>query len=589
MHLLAKLPILSRYGLVVACLGWLAGLAAIVPAFGQDVMDQTILDEIQQPPGGTVTRQQPTVQPDQVPPAAPTASNAYPNANPGGSHDTRSASPKLFGSQLFAQPTIVAQLQSTNPTYLMDTGDRVAINVWGGASYTGVQTIDADGNIVLPEVGPIHLRGKSSKDLNAIIRGEASKVFTENVGTYATLLTRQPIGVFVTGAVKNPGRYAGESKGSLIAFLAQAGGIDEDSGSFRDIRVLRNQQVIARIDLYDFLLAGSMPPIALTEDDTIVVGAQGTTVTVDGEVKNPYRFEVSTQGTTGRDLMSLARPKPNVAYVSVNGVRGGNPYSAYLTLQQFLSTPLVNGDDYSFASDGVNDTIFVSVDGQSSGASRLAVPRNAQLGDVLKYVKVDPATADIDSIYLRRKSVADQQAHALDLSLNELQRAVLTGPAATEGDAQVRAQEATLVEQFVKQARTIHPEGRVVLAGNASAMRTTLESDDEIVIPVKSNLVLISGEVRLPQTVLYAPGETVSEYARSAGGFTERADTSNFVIIRRSGAVEMGGSRIKVEAGDNIMVMPEVGTHGFVVFKEIIGILYQIAVAAGVTLNAAGY
>jgi hypothetical protein len=216
------------------------------------------------------------------------------------------------------------------------------------------------------------------------------------------------------------------------------------------------------------------------------------------------------------------------------------------------------------------------------------VPRNARLGDVLKYIKVDPDTADIDSIYLRRKSVARQQAHALELSLNELQRSVLTGPAATEGDAQVRTQEAAMVEQFVSQARLIRPEGRVVLAGNASAMRTTLEPDDEIVIPTKSNLILISGEVRLPQTVLYERGKSISGYASAAGGFTERADSSNFVVIRRSGAVETGG-RITVQPGDNIMVMPETGTHGFVVFKEIVGVLYQIAIAAAVTLNSTGF
>jgi protein involved in polysaccharide export with SLBB domain len=585
MHFHHILSNAARHVLVAASF-FLIGLIWVAPAIAQNATDQAIFDAIQ-PPDNGATNQQMLPRPggqEAVPPAGlpvqtpPPAYNAKPEKAP----------PKLFGSQLFAEPTIVAQLQSTNPNYLMDTGDRVSINIWGGASYTGVQTVDADGNIFLPEVGPVHLGGRSSAALNGIIRGAASKVFTENVGTYATLLTRQPIGVFVTGGVKNPGRYAGESKGSLIGFLAQAGGVNEDSGSFRDIRILRGQQVIARVDLYNFLLDGSMPPLALVEDDTIMVGAQGPTVTVEGEVKNPYRFEISTMGTTGLDLMYLARPKPNVAYVSVSGVRSGNPYSAYLPLQQFLAMPLVNGDDYGFGADGVNDTIFVSVTGQSAGASKLAVPRNAQLGDVLKYIKVDPATADIDSIYLRRKSVADQQAEALDLSLNQLQRAVLTGPAATEGDASVRTQEAELVEQFVRRARLIRPEGRVVLAGNPSAMHTTLELDDEIVIPTKNNLILISGEVRLPQTVLYEPGKTISHYASAAGGFTERADTSNFVVIRRSGAVETGG-HISVQPGDNIMVMPEVGTHGLVVFKEFVGILYQLAVGAGVTLNAAGF
>ncbi len=564
------------------------GQQLIQPAVGQDAMNQSILDSIQNP-GASASGQRslPPAKPPENDPAVPPTQAPYDDTTEKSGLDTSRGKrePRLFGAQLFANPTIVAQLQSTNPDYLMDTGDRVAINVWGGISYSGMQTIDAEGNIFLPEVGPIHLGGKPSSQLNALIRAGAGQVFTENVGTYATLMTRQPIGVFVTGAVKNPGRYAGESTGSLIGFLAQAGGVNEESGSFRDIQVLRNQKVIERIDLYKFLFDGAMPPLALAEDDTILVGAQGTTVSATGDVKNPYRFEISTSGTTGRDLMYFARPKSDVAYVSVNGVRYGDPYSAYLSLQQFFAMPLVNGDSYDFVSDGVNATIFVSVTGQSAGSSRLAVPKNARLGDVLKYIKVDPETADIDSIYLRRKSVADQQARALQMSLSELQRSILTGPAATEGDAQVRTQEAELVERFVARAREVRPEGRVVLAGNATAMRTTLEPGDEIVIPSKSNLILISGEVRLPQTVLYEGGKSISSYAGAAGGFTERADKSNFVVIRRSGAVETG-SNIAIEPGDNIMVMPEVGTHGFVVFKEIVGVLYQIAIAAAVTLDA---
>lgn len=491
----------------------------------------------------------------------------------------------LFGAQLFAQPGLIARLQPTNAGYLMDTGDRIALNLWGGLSYSGLQTIDGDGNIFVPEVGPVRLRGRPSSELNATIRGAAQNVFTSNVGIYATLLSRQPTNVFVTGAVRNPGRFAGERKGSLISLLAAAGGINPESGSYRDIRVLRGDQQVARIDLYDFLLNGTLPPLEFQDDDTILVGPQGTTVTVQGEARNPYRFEIDTTRTLGRDLVYFARPKSGVSYVSLTGTRGGVPYSAYLTFDAFLGSRLQNGDLYTFVADGVGQSMFVSVTGQSAGSSQLAVPKNARLGDVLKQIEVDPQTADVESIYLRRRSVAQQQAQALQASLNELQRTVLTGPATSEGDIQVRVQEANMVQQFLQEARNVRPEGRVVLAGNAGRLSTMLEPGDEIVIPPKNSLILISGEVRLPQTVLYEPGKRISDYAKAAGGFTGRADTSNFVVIRRSGAVETG-ARIEVKPGDNIMIMPEADTHNFVLFKEIVGILYEIAIATAAPLRA---
>jgi protein involved in polysaccharide export with SLBB domain len=501
--------------------------------------------------------------------------------------DMPPAPPPPFGSQLFAQPSLIAKLQPTNPDYIMDTGDRVALNMWGAFSFSGLQTIDSDGNIFIPEVGPVRLRGRAASQLNDALHAATQSVFTSSVSIYATLLTRQPINVFVTGSVHNPGRYPGESAGSIIAFLAEAGGIDPVAGSYRNVRVLRGEATIARIDLYDFLINGILPPIKLQEGDTIVVGPQGPTVTAAGDAENVYRFEVDTRSTFGKDLLSLARPKPNVAYVSITGTHAGEPFNAYVSFDTFLRTSLTNGDTYTFLGDGVSKNIFVAVNGQSSGPSQLSIPRYAKLGDVLKFIEVNPQTADIDAIYLRRKSVADQQARALETSLSALQRAVLTSPAASEGDAQVRVQEANLVQQFVQQARALRPEGRVVLAKNPYRLDTTLEPDDEIVIPTKNNLVLISGEVQLPQTVLFQRGASISDYADQAGGFTNRADTSRFIVIRRSGAVETGHS-ITIQPGDNIMVMTEAGTHDFVVFREIVGILYQIAIAAAATINSAG-
>jgi protein involved in polysaccharide export with SLBB domain len=588
---------------VISC-----GLLWSDAALAQNVVDQAIYDQMQgnapaNPSAGSAasgavapsaTPAGPALGQPQTMPAAPQGSGAASGRPAPGAATAQPMPPgvpveiPLFGSQLFAQPGLIARLQPTNTGYLMDTGDRIALNLWGGLSYSGLQTIDGDGNIFVPEVGPVRLRGRPSSELNAAIRNAAQNVFTSNVGIYATLLSRQPTNVFVTGAVRNPGRFAGERKGSLISFLASAGGIDPESGSYRDIRILRGDQQVARIDLYNFLLNGTLPAIEFQDDDTILVGQQGTTVTVQGEARNPYRFEIDTTRTIGRDLTYFARPKSGVSYVAVTGTRDGVPYSAYLAFDAFLASRLENGDQYTFVADGVDQNIFVSVTGQSAGSSQLAVPKNARLGDVLKQIEVDPQSADVESIYLRRRSAAEQQAQALQLSLNELQRAVLTAPAASEGDVAVRVQEANMVQQFVQEARNVRPEGRVVLAGNPNRLDTMLEPGDEIVIPPKDSLIMISGEVRLPQTVLYRPGKRISDYADDAGGFTARADTSNFVVIRRSGAVELGG-HVTVKPGDNIMVMPEAGTHDFVIFKEIVGVLYQIAISTAATLRAINY
>ena len=66
-------------------------------------------------------------------------------------------------------------------------------------------------------------------------------------------------GVLVTGAVPRPGRYAGIPSDSALVFLDQAGGIDARTGSYRHVQLLRGGQVVAELDLYDFLLRGTLP------------------------------------------------------------------------------------------------------------------------------------------------------------------------------------------------------------------------------------------------------------------------------------------------------------------------------------------
>lgn len=489
-----------------------------------------------------------------------------------------------FGSQIFASSSNLIQAGSANPNYIIAPGDQVSVQVWGAQNYSGAQVVDPQGNIFLPEIGPVNIAGRSVASVKAAVNAAISQVFTNNVSAYVTVLSRQSVGVYVTGLVAKPGRYAGDRMASPLNFLALAGGVEPKSGSYRDIRILRGNRVLARMDLYEFLLLGRMPDVIFEENDTIVVGSQESTVVALGEVQNRYRFEVANEQATGADVIALARPEPSVSHVSVRGVRSNQPYNAYITLDEFAHSRVYRGDEYGFVTDRVTETIFVSVTGQAGGPSSFAVNRGANLGQVLKLIEVDSEMADLDAIHLRRESVAERQERALENSLNELQRAVLTAPSTTSTEAGMRVQEAQLVERFIQKARAVKPEGRVVLAGNPHRNDLRLEANDKIVIPTKSQVVIVGGEVRMPQTLMWHSGKSIEDYIGLSGGFSDRADRSNFVVIRRSGAAEVGGN-ITVQPGDQIMVMPTAGEKDFAIFRDIIEVLYRVAVSSAVILN----
>lgn len=492
--------------------------------------------------------------------------------------------PQPFGSSLFQGQFSASAAISIRPNYVIQPGDQIAINIWGAQTFESVQSVDSQGNIFLPEVGPISVAGIRNNELNTRVRNRVSSVYTKNVNVYTNLLNAQPISVFVTGPVAKPGQYLGDNTDTLIYFVDRAGGIDPLRGSYRSIQILRAGKVISTTDLYQFLLSGTLPKVQFEDGDTIVVGARGAALTVSGEAKNAYIFEFDPLTTQGAHIAAIAKPTPNASHVLMQGVRRGKAYSAYLSRKEFERADLRDGDTVQFVMDRIDDTIVVNVDGRSAGASVFLVRRGGRLSEILDLIEVNPDAADIKSIYIMRKSVADAQAKAINQALQELHKSVLTATSQSESEAAIRVQEAALVERFVKQARAVKPEGRVILANAGNLRDVRLEADDRIVIPQASDVVLISGEVSVPQSIIWRDDLGIDGYVSAAGGYSGRADDGNILIMRQSGELFQEGDQ-PIRAGDHIMVLPKVETKSLATVKDIVQILYQIAVASSVVLK----
>lgn len=488
-----------------------------------------------------------------------------------------------YGSQIFANSTLVDRSVGVNPDYAIAQGDRIAVRMWGARTFDGILVVDIQGNIFLPEIGPIKVEGITNANLAQRVRASVANVYTENVKVYTNLLGTQPLGVFVTGSVPYPGRYPGAKDDSVLYYLARAGGIDPQSGSYRDIRIVRNGLTTTSIDLYEFLTNGVMPSTRFSDNDVIVVGPQLPSVSISGKVKNQYVFEfVPGQAGDVTSILRLAQPQPAASHVLIQGIREGKGFNTYVPLGELANYSLADGDMLVVDADRESATIVVRVDGNDMGPSAFAIPRATRLGAVAQLIEVDPDLADLEAIYIRRESVALRQKQAIDRALYELQRSVLTDNSISGTESAIRVQEAALVERFVKQVRAVEPEGRVVLAGsNWNDM--LLEDGDEIVIPKKSDVVVVSGEVKLPQTVLWQKSLSVRDYIESAGGVSNRGDSGLVLVLSNDGSVHEGNKSIR--KGDHIMVLPAPNDKTFAIFRDIVEVIYRVALSTAVVMN----
>jgi protein involved in polysaccharide export with SLBB domain len=517
---------------------------------------------------------QPQPQAGVPPPGAPELADAV-----------TAAGPPPFGANLFLGNFLRQRENGLNPDYVVMPGDRVAVNTWGALEINEVFVVDGQGNIFLPQIGPIPLAGVRNAELTTTVERAIGRVYARNVGVYTNLLTAAPVAVYVTGGVLRPGRYAGVPSDSVLFFLDQAGGIAPGLGSYRNIAVLRGGKVLAEVDLYDFVTQGIMPAIQFSDGDTILVRARGPVVELKGDVAAPALLEFDGDQFTGADVLALIPMAARATEVTLVGIRNGHPYAETMSVDQLRTTRLHHGDVVEIRDDGQADTILVRLEGEYQGPTLLSVTRHARLVDVLNYVQVDPDLADIESVHLRRASVARAQKKTIDDSLFRLERSALLALSSTNVEAEIRLKEAELMKQFIASARLIQPLGRVVTSRNHETLNVRLEEGDVIVIPRKTHVIRVGGEVQMTQAVIYHPSLRAHDYVRLAGGYTERANRGQVIVLHANAGVTMGDGDARVRPGDEILVPPRVDSKLLQNTMDVTSVLYQIAVAAAVVLS----
>ncbi|EAI3523654.1 SLBB domain-containing protein [Campylobacter coli] len=491
----------------------------------------------------------------------------------------------VFGAELFNGNFKNYTQRVYNPDYKIAVGDQISLKIWGAVEFEQILVVDSQGNIFIPKVGAVNLLGVKNSALVSVIKAQVNKIYKNNVFVYADMNAYQNVSVFVTGSVNAPGLYQGLSSDSVIQYLDKAGGINLEYGSFRDIQILRNNAVIKKIDLYDFLLKGQMDLFPFRSGDVVLVGDVQSYVFVNGDVQRPFRFELANDIKTLFDLARVAGAKPIVTNAILRSY--GNDHklevSAYNKMQ-FSKVLLKTGDEVQFNPEYISQNISITVNGEHSGLKTLVVRKGTTLEDVSRLI-VANGQSDMNALQVFRKSVAKTQKDLINAQLKELETLALTSPSVTSQGAAIKAEQAKLILEFIQRARELEPKGQIVIDKPKSYGEVILEEGDTINVPSKNNLIIVQGEVTLPGAFVYNKGEDLKYYINLAGGYGERADTSKVLVIRNNGKAQRYSGSVDMMPGDSVLVLPKVESENLQIFSMLTQILYQIAVATNVVLN----
>ncbi len=265
---------------------------------------------------------------------------------------------EIFGTSLFYQKDRRLSFepslnQATPKSYILGPGDVVYVDIYGESEQYYEATVNPDGFVLLDNIGPVSVSGKSIEEATGIIKNRVSRYYPglsgSNPSTFlqVTLGNVRTIKVNILGEVRLPGTFTLSAFSTVFNALYAAGGPNE-SGTMRAVRLIRNNKLIAEIDVYDLLIKGTADlDMQLQDQDVIQVQPFKSRVKINGEVKRQMSFEV-LEDDTFEDLIQYAGGFTDEAFkdrVAISRITGNQRSVSDVYQNQFNLFILKGGDE----------------------------------------------------------------------------------------------------------------------------------------------------------------------------------------------------------------------------------------------------
>ncbi|MBI3586879.1 MAG: SLBB domain-containing protein [Ignavibacteriales bacterium] len=402
-----------------------------------------------------------------------------------------------------------------DPGYLLGVGDVVRLTVWGQAEFQYELDVDREGRVFIPNVGQVFALGTPLNKLQQKFRLVLSKYYSglaTNPPTAfldVTIAKLKPLRVFVMGEVKQPGGYTISSYATVFNALYAIGG-PLTKGTLRTIKVLRENEVVAVVDLYDYLLRGDKSSdVRLQNNDVIFVPPRGKTVSIRGEIRRPAIYELKGN----EDLRTLV------------GYAGGLLATAYVDNAQIDRVR-----PFESRAKNVDDRFIVDLN----------------LGQVMKNGGKEAMLYDADEMQVF--SILDEKKNYVTIRGSVWRPGRFELGSINTIRELIKAAEGVLPKTYLERAHLIRlNEDRITTTMipfnlgkllNDAASDMKLAPKDSVIIygsevvEVKNKSVAIYGHVKKPGIYILRDRMSLADFILQAGGYTEDVDLLQAEISR---------------------------------------------------------
>lgn len=347
--------------------------------------------------------------------------------------------------------------------------------------------------------------------------------------------------VVINGTVFKPGNYAVEKGITLDQLIKKAEGLREDAYTERVI-IIRTREDLTKEYISVNLNTPSGKNLLLQKEDVINISSifdikEKFAVTIEGAVRKPgsYGFEDSlslkslllmaggfADNASGKDIAISRRKRdvevnnpqsPIVEIIKINDTTDLALFTNDIKLQAFDIISVKVNPYYK-------PQINVSIAGEVLNPGTYTLQnRSERITDLIKRAGNILYTANLDGAKLIRRNYLSGN------DLETIEKIALSG----------KDSSGTLVSQEKKPYREISIALTNIMNKPGSTEDILLEESDQIIIPMKDNMVSVYGEVFKPITISYETSKKLKSYLHDAGGVTESSNKQNIFVIYPNG------------------------------------------------------
>ena len=460
------------------------------------------------------------------------------------SDDKLEISPELeiFGSDFFDTfQTSFMPVNEPNPdsTYTLCIGDILNIQITGLNDFDEEIQINGDGSIFIQNIGEVVLAGLTVSEASQIIKSRVNSSFI-GAEAYINLSKLRDVNVLVTGNAKNPGIYTLSGKWNILQAISVAGGINK-FGSFREINLVRNNEIIESLDVYDLLIDAKYNlKNRLRSGDVIFIESRKIVVTIDGAIRRPAKYELKENQNLG-DVIDYANGFKQTADIE-------NIYLERILDGTLKSIPIVNSTQFDSIKSIDGDLIYIreypyrqaTISGAVLKPGRYTMAAGESLDDL-----INKAGGFTENAYPFGAIFQNRDAKTINKKAQELLYQEFLDNIIALSQQNVGGVDITPIVGLTQEINNLEPNGRIVIDIENSEARGSLgiQEGDNLIVPEKTNNVYVYGEVSTEGSVMYAPNEGVDFFIDKSGGYKKYADNESIYILHPNGETQRYSKR----------------------------------------------